>query len=426
MLRRSTKIQLALFVIITLLGVSYVSSKYVGLTNGLFGSKECTIHADFTDSGGIFANAEVTYRGVTVGKVTGLHLLPNGVRTDLQIDNCDKPKIPKDTVAAVSNRSVIGEQYVNLIPKNDNGPYLKGGSTLPMSGNTIPVATETLLTNIDQLFRSLQANNGIANLQTTVTELRLALSGRGDDLARLITSSGQLLSAAEQNLGPTIALIQNSGPVLQTQLDLSDPLQTFSKSLNELTAQLKASDGDINSLISNGPSELNVISGFINDNKTDVGVLLANLATTGNLLVRYRNGVEQILELYPALAAGSLTVEHPDGRGYLGFVLNINDPRDCGDIAEGREGYGGTKIRLPSDNTPQAPNTAAKCATSDPDVNVRGSANVPGGDPVYTGGDTRAYPAVVTGDTVSVGTTGTTPVQTGDQSWVTFLTDGLS
>ena len=37
MLRRSTKFQLILFVFITLIGVSYVSAEYVGLTKGLFG-----------------------------------------------------------------------------------------------------------------------------------------------------------------------------------------------------------------------------------------------------------------------------------------------------------------------------------------------------------------------------------------------------
>ena len=426
MLRRSTKVQLLIFVLITLLGVSYVSSKYIGLTKGLFGSSGCTIHADFPDSGGIFAGAEVTYRGVTVGQVRALHLIKDGVRTDLAIDNCSKPKIPKKTLATVSDRSVIGEQYVNLVPQTTSGPYLKGGAILPMNAKGIPLPTETLLTNLDALFVSLQKDHGIANLQTTVTELRLALSGRGDDLARLITSSGLLLTAAQQNLPATIALIENSGPVLKTQLDLQNPLQTFSKNLNLLSAQLKASDADLNTLFTQSPSQLDTISGFITDNKTDLGVLLANLASTGNLLVRHRNGIEEILELYPALAAGSLTVEHPDGTGYLGFVVNLNDPRDCGDPNSGREGYAGTKIRLPLDNSPQAPNTAAQCLTADPNVNARGSHNVPGGDPVSTAGGDRAYPAVVTGDTVSVGTTGTTPIQTGDDSWVTFLTNGLS
>src|ERR1700712_2927207 len=129
MMRRSTKIQLIAFVIITLVGVSYVSAEYVGLTKNLFGNDGCTLHADFPDSGGIFTNAEVTYRGVTVGKVGQLHLIRKGVRVDLQLDDCNDPRVPINSKAVVANRSVVGEQYVNLVPAGGSGqagPFVHG------------------------------------------------------------------------------------------------------------------------------------------------------------------------------------------------------------------------------------------------------------------------------------------------------------
>ena len=86
MILRVTKVQLVLFVLITFAGVSYVSANYVGLFKGLFGGSACTVHADFPDSGGIFSNAEVTYRGVAIGRVGAIHLLGDGVRVDLNID----------------------------------------------------------------------------------------------------------------------------------------------------------------------------------------------------------------------------------------------------------------------------------------------------------------------------------------------------
>ena len=126
MLRRSTKIQLIAFVVITLLGITYVGGEYVGLTKYVTGDDGCKISADFPDSGGIFTDAEVTYRGVTVGKVGQLHLIKKGVRVDLQLDNCGSPKIPASTGATIANRSVVGEQYVDLVPPNGKGPYDPG------------------------------------------------------------------------------------------------------------------------------------------------------------------------------------------------------------------------------------------------------------------------------------------------------------
>ena len=110
MLRRTVKIQLVAFVVLSLLGISYVSSRYVGLTSSLFGSSACTINVDFPDSGGIFSGAEVTYRGVGVGRVGQLHLLDSGVRVEVRLNNCDHPAVPKTgTLAYVSDRSAVGE-----------------------------------------------------------------------------------------------------------------------------------------------------------------------------------------------------------------------------------------------------------------------------------------------------------------------------
>ena len=68
MITRRTKIQLIVFALITLLGVSFVGAHYAKLDR-FFLDKNYTVAAHFAESGGIFTGAEVSYRGVTVGKV---------------------------------------------------------------------------------------------------------------------------------------------------------------------------------------------------------------------------------------------------------------------------------------------------------------------------------------------------------------------
>ena len=426
MLRRSTKIQLILFLIITLVGVSYVSAEYVGLAKNVLGSNGCKLAADFPDSGGIFTNAEVTYRGVTVGKVGSLHLIKQGVRVDLQLDNCDSPRIPINSAATVADRSVVGEQYVNLTPASgsgQNGPFVHGNNVvLPMSRNSIPTATKTLLVNLDNLVNSIPLDD----LRTTVSELDLAVNGRGPDLANLLDSTDSLLKAAlqPQNVDNTIALINNSATVLQTQIDEQDPLRSWAHSLNLLSGQLKKSDPDIRTLLDDGPGDLNTVQTFIQNNRTDLGIVLSNLTVTGGQVVRHINGVEQVLELYPALAAGGLSVLRNTGTAQLGLILQTTpNPQDCGDISQANQGYNGVK-RDPSQLDPIAPDTATQCtAPLSSGTDVRGSAHVPGGDPVSVSGGGYAYPRVLTKNTV--GNTLQKPTALGDASWLTLLTDGL-
>jgi phospholipid/cholesterol/gamma-HCH transport system substrate-binding protein len=426
MLTRTVKLQLLAFVALTLLGVSYISAEYVGLFKGWFGDDSCTIHADFPDSGGIFTNAEVTYRGVTVGRVGELHLTDQGIRVDLNIEDCKHPRIPANAVAAVSDRSVIGEQYVNLLPKNDNGPYFTGGEVIAERNNTIPVAAQTLLRNLDGLVTSVDLDA----LRTAVSELGQLFNGRGDTLGQLMDNLNVLVNAARENLPDTLALIRTVGPVLDTQLTEAPALKTFARNLNLLAQQLKTSDPDIRRLVDDSPADLGVVKKFVQDNETDLGVVFVNLADIGDLLVRHLDGLEQIFELYPILAAGSQSTLRDPGIAKLGLVLNVNDPPDCGDPAKGQEGYQGTQRRQPADVTPQAPNAGARCtAPVSSGTNVRGSANVPGGDP-YTDPGRIVVPSVGSGadpasETINVGPSLDNAGMLGDNSWLAVLTASL-
>jgi phospholipid/cholesterol/gamma-HCH transport system substrate-binding protein len=73
---------------------------------------------------------------------------------------------------------------------------------------------------------------------------------------------------------------------------------------------------------------------------------------------------------------------------------------------------------------------AAHCtAPPSTGTNVRGSANVPGGDPISTSGGGVAYPRVrttATSDPIQIGTGLDGAGLVGDRSWLAILTTALS
>ncbi len=366
MIRRSVKIQVAAFVALSLLGVSYLSLNYIGLGARLFGDRY-TVSADFADSGGIFPNAEVTYRGVPVGRVGAMHLLPDGVRVDLRIDP-GKPRIPANAKAVVTDRSAVGEQFVDLVPSSAGGPYLRPGAVIPMDRNEIPTSTQTLLLNLDLLVRNVDRRA----LATVVDELGTAFAATGTDLQQLLDYGDRLLSAASDALPQTIRLIEDSRTVLDTFNSQAAPFRNFAHQLRLLTDQLRASDPDLRAVLANGPPAVSELTGLIRDNRTDAGVLLANLLTTSNLLVRRVSGIRQVLSAYPAITAGGYTSVLPDGAVHFGLVLNADDPPPC------IRGYEATDTRFPQDTTDTRANTRARCAEPrGSGTDVRGDQNVP-------------------------------------------------
>ena len=172
MITSRTKKQLIAFVILTLVGVTFVGARYARLDR-LFYDSSYTVTAHFDQSGGIFTGAEVTDRGVKVGQVSGMKLTDKGVDVILSIEKKSE-KIPSETRALVGNKSAVGEQYVELQPKTDSGPYLKDGSQIATAETAVPVSTTALLTNLEQPGR-VRAPGGPAHRRGRV---RCGVQGR--------------------------------------------------------------------------------------------------------------------------------------------------------------------------------------------------------------------------------------------------------
>ena len=364
MIRRGTKVQLLVFALLTVIGVSYVSARYVGLGPALTGSGY-TVTADFARSGGIFENAEVTYRGVAVGRVDRLRLAADGVHVDLRID--DGARIPADTAAVVENRSAVGEQYVDLQPRRQGGPFLGDGDRIATRDTRTPLPTEVLLLNLDRLVRSVDKRD----LVVVIDELGTAFSGGGRDLQRLLDSGDTLTRAAVDALPETIRLIEDGQTVLATQRESGSAIRGFAADLAAFSETLRTSDGDLREVLDNGVIAAQELKMLIRENRPAISALLANLLTSGQVTVARLDGLEQVLVTYPDNVAGGYTVVPGDGTSHFGLVLN-SDPPSC------RRGYEGTDKRTPAATSDVPANTAARCAEPrGSTTSVRGAQNAP-------------------------------------------------
>jgi phospholipid/cholesterol/gamma-HCH transport system substrate-binding protein len=323
---RATRLKLVAFAMLAVLGMAYLGFKYVGLDRLILGTGY-DVAADFKDSGGIFVNAEVTYRGVAVGRVSDMQLTDSGVRVTLTIDPGAK-KIPADAAAVVANRSAVGEQYVDLRPPDDDGPYLTDGSVIPQDRTSIPIPVEQLLLDVDHLVGSLDT----ANLRTVVDELGKAFDGAGDDLGRLIDNGNLLLTRAEQSLPQTLKLITDGQTVLDTQVASRTAIQDWAANLRLVSDTLVQIDPDLRSLVVNAPDAGAALQQLVDDAGPGLGSLVRNIDILNGVVTPRLDGVEQLLVTYPDVVSGGFTVVRDDGgvmRAHFGFVLNANDPRAC-------------------------------------------------------------------------------------------------
>ncbi|MDQ0993772.1 MCE family protein [Streptomyces sp. V3I7] len=418
MISRMVKAQLLAFAAVTAIGVSYVGVAYTGLADDVLGGGY-TVRADFADSGGVFPGAEVTYRGVPVGRVGELRLSGTGVSIPLEIDD-DAPRIPADTLAVVANRSAVGEQYVDLQPRRSGGPYLMNGSPIPRSRTRTPVPVTDLVLSLDRLVKSVKKDD----LRTTVDELGDAFAGTGPNLGRLVDSGNTLVESASQSLPETVSLIEDSRTVLKTQSDKGSAIKSFSHDLADLSAQMKSSDPDLRRLIDNATPAGQQLDSLLRSTRPDLPVLLGNLISGGQITVARLPGVRQSLVTLPLIVAGTDTVS-PDGTAHFGLAVNVADPPPC------TQGYG-TRRRDPADTSSRPANTDARCTLPRGSASsVRGAQNAPGARTGSSGADRAAYvtpydPETGTaagpdGTPVAIGSTGGEQTVFGKESWQWLL-----
>ncbi|MGD6746962.1 MCE family protein [Streptomyces sp. BH106] len=419
MITRTVKAQLIAFATVTAVGVSYVGAEYTALVDAVLG-RGYTARAEFADSGGVFPGAQVTYRGVPVGKVGALRLTGrDGVSVSLDIED-GAPRIPQDTLAVVANRSAVGEQYVDLQPRTSHGPYLLDGSTIPRARTRVPLPATDLVLSLDRLVNSV----GKGDLRVTVDELGKAFAGTGPRLGRLVDSGDTLVDAASDALPQTVSLIEDARTALRTQAEQGSSIRSFARDLSSLTAQLKSSDGDLRKLIGNTPPAAQQVNSLLRSVDPQLSVLLANLISGGQVVRARLPGVEQALVTFPGLTAGGRTIAPDDGTTHFGLALNVADPPAC------TKGYEGTKWRDPADTSTREANTDARCALPRGSASsVRGAQNAPRATTQDTPTPYDPDSGAATGPDgkpVEIGSAGGQQAMFGKESWQWLLVGPLA
>jgi phospholipid/cholesterol/gamma-HCH transport system substrate-binding protein len=355
MLDRTARIQLLIFALVTVLTVGAISIFYLRVPARL-GVGAYDITANFVAGGGLYENANVTFRGVQAGRVEAVKLTDDGVAAHLRLNS--DIKIPANSTATVKSVSAIGEQYVDFVPPADpSQALLRDGSTIPKEQTAIPQDVAELLHEADQLVSSL--NN--TRLQDLLRETFKAFNGSGPELARLIQSSRLLIDEANASWPQTSALIDQVGPFLEAQIRSGDDIRSAADGLARFTTTPGAAAEASETFAGIRPS---------------FPVLAANLANFGRIGVIYHRSIEQALVIFPALQAALLTVSGQlpvEEGGKQDFKISINDPPPC------NTGFlPPTAIRSPGDTTLRELPTDMYCkvAQNDPTV-VRGARNYP-------------------------------------------------
>lgn len=326
LLTRFVRIQLVIFTVASIIGMTVMVFSYLQVP-ALWGIGHLKVTVQLPRSGGLYQFSNVTYRGVQVGKVIAL-TVRDGRRVDATLSLDSAPKISADLTAAVRSVSAVGEQYLDLQPRNESPPYLKDGSVIPIDRTSMPQPVGPMLDKISALVDSIPKDR----LGDLLDESFTAFNGAGYDIGSLADSSSRLTADFNDAADQTRTLIDASGPLLDSQVQSTDELRTWAHALAGVTGQIAHDDRQVRTILRDGPGAANEASRLLSAVKPTLPVLLANLTTIGQVAVTYHPSLEQILVLLPPQLAsimGATPQNNSTGIPPGDFAATISDPPAC-------------------------------------------------------------------------------------------------
>lgn len=370
MIDRLAKIQLSIFAVITVITLSVMAIFYLRLP-ATFGIGTYGVSADFVAGGGLYKNANVTYRGVAVGRVESVGLNPNGVTAHMRLNS--GTAIPSNVTATVRSVSAIGEQYIDLVPpENPSSTKLRNGFRIQRQNTRIGQDVADLLRQAETLLGSL----GDTRLRELLHEAFIATNGAGPELARLIESARLLVDEANANYPQVSQLIDQAGPFLQAQIRAGGDIKSLAEGLARFTWQLRAADPRLRDTLADAPDAIDEANTAFSGIRPSFPALAASLANLGRVGVIYHKSIEQLLVVFPALFAAIITsaggVPQDEG-AKLDFKIDLHDPPPC------MTGFlPPPLVRSPADESVREIPRDMYCKTAQNDPStVRGARNYP-------------------------------------------------
>ncbi|MDX1870937.1 MCE family protein [Mycolicibacterium sp. 120266] len=244
--------------------------------------------AYFTEAGGIKPGSDVRVSGLSVGRVSDIHLEGTKVRVDFTVK--DGVDLGDRTEAAIKTETVLGTKMLEVTPRGDG--TLTG--TIPLERTTSPYDLPTALGDLTTAISGLDTTQLSSALTTladtfkqTPADLKLALDG--------VAQFSDTLNARDAQLRN---LLGNANKVTAVLAKRSDQIASLVVNANALLAELVAQRDAVDGFMTNLTAVAQQISGLVADNKAALKPALHKLNGVLSILDNRKKELQRTVTLF--------------------------------------------------------------------------------------------------------------------------------
>ena len=315
---RWTSLKLFVFTAFTIVITLWLAS-IIG--NFQFFSSPYVVKAQFSDVTGLLVGDQVKAAGVTIGRVNEIKVVDGVATITMAIDQ--DAELPRNVDAQIRFRNLIGQRMVKLVQTTDSsaGGLLRDGDLIGLERTDPAFDLSDLFNGLRPLIRSTNPQD----INLVARQLTLALRGRGDEVASLLTNVSEIsdtISSRDQELSTlldglnivTEDLAERDGQLRRT---LNDINRFFQKVLNNRRALSRA--------LVNLEDAATRIARLVENNDENIRAELRDLNAILAVVDRRRENLRGVIRALPEMI---LAVERVNGYGEWANVHLIHACKD--------------------------------------------------------------------------------------------------
>ncbi|NDJ90079.1 MULTISPECIES: MlaD family protein [Mycolicibacter] len=161
------------------------------------------------DINGLVVDSNILLRGVPVGKVSKIASSVDGATVDFYVDG--RFRIPADTEVRLENLSALGETYIGLVPRREDGPMLRDGQHIATESVIQPASITELAVSVGRVLSQADPDA----VERILVEGDAALPDPNSVLPNLTHASELLRNTAADMHGHGRVLLSNFQTLLQ-------------------------------------------------------------------------------------------------------------------------------------------------------------------------------------------------------------------
>lgn len=302
-----------------------------------------TVTLQLATAEGLLFGADVRTGQKVIGRIQSLDTDTIGAKVGLSLE--ESTELPDNVLASVELPSALGSPFIRLTPPADpSGRPLQDGDVIVETSTTIGPQVESMLATLG----TIVTGSGLAQLQTVVSELDTAFSGRSGEIRGLTDTMTTLLASANANQDDFEVAIDTaariSGRLAGQQATVDAYLDAMPGAVRALTEQRDS----IAALLDSTRQLTDTANVVVSGDPDGLGAMVSDASTVISTLAAFNSEIGATLDNMNSFLDNFGSAVHGD---YLNFDGALDIPGTIDTLLTGGQVPGGAVSATAGDLT---------------------------------------------------------------------------